>query len=79
MWGEENVPENTLSPKILGPLQKSVCLLCRGFVYRKNGALTPDGGENVPYEGGGPNPFLGGVSFVRFSSPLFFPPPQGVV
>ena len=25
--------------------------------------------------GGVQNPFLGGVSFVRFSTPLFFPPP----
>ena len=25
------------------------------------------------------NPFLGGVSFVRFFSPLFFPPPHGVL
>ena len=24
------------------------------------------------------NPFLGGVSFVRFSTPLLFPPPHGV-
>ena len=34
------------------------------------------GVENVPYEGGPKNPFLGGVSSVRFSSPpLFSTPP----
>ena len=57
VWGEENVPDNTLSRKILDPL------------YRKNRALTPEGGGKRTVRGGVQNPFLGGVSFVRFSTP----------
>ena len=78
VWGEENVPENALSRKFLGPSKKKASgLLCRGFLYRKNRAcaLTPEGGGQRTVRGGVQNPFLGGMSFVRFSSPLFFPPP----
>ena len=77
--GEENVPENALSRKCLDPSKRASGLLCRGFLYRKNRALTPEGGGKRTVRGGGPNPLLGGVSFVRFSSPLFFPPPHGVL
>ena len=76
VWGEENVPENALSRKILDPSKKSFsCLLFRGFLYRKNRALTPQGSGKRTVREGVQNPFLGGVSFVRFSTPLFFPPP----
>ena len=44
---------------------------------RKNRALTPEGGGKRTVRGGVQNPLLGGVSFVRFSTPLFFPPPHG--
>ena len=84
--GEENVPENALSRKFLDPSKRASVLHCRGFLYRKTRALTPEGVENVPYKGGFQSPFLGGVSFVRFSSPLFFstpplflPPPHRIL
>ena len=74
MGGGKRTRDRAL-PKNAGPLQKKRAsgLLSRGFVYRRNRATRPEGVETVPvpYEGG-PNPFLGGVSFVRFSSPLFF-------
>ena len=75
VWGEENVPENALSRKFLDPSKRASGLLCRGFLYRKSRALTPEGGGKRTVRGGVQNPFLGGVSFVRFSTPLFFPPP----
>ena len=46
VWGEENVPENALSRKFLDPSKRASGLLCRGFLYRKNRALTPEGGGN---------------------------------
>ena len=67
VWGEENVPENALSRKVLDPSKRASGLLCRGSLYRKNR-------EHWHLRGGSKNPFLGGVSFVRFSTPLFFPP-----
>ena len=54
--GEENVPENAPSRKFLDPSKRVSALLCRGFLYRKNRALTPEGVENVPYEGGSKTP-----------------------
>ena len=78
--GGGNVPENALSRKFLDPSKRASGLLCRGFLYRKNRALTPEGGGKRTVGGGVQNPFLGGVSFVRFSTPLLFPPPRhGIV
>ena len=74
--GEENVPENPLSRKLLDPSKRASGLLSRGFLYRKNRALTLEGGGKRTVRGGVQNPFLGGVSFLRFSTPLFFPPPH---
>ena len=79
VWGEENIPENALSRKFLDPPKRASGLLCRGFLYKKNRALTPGGGWKMYCTRGVRNPFLGGVSFVRFSTPLFFPPPHGVL
>ena len=79
VWGEENVPENALSRKFLDPSKRAFGLLFRGFLYRKNRALTPEGGGKRTVRGGVQNPFLGGVPFVRFSTPLLFPPPHGVL
>ena len=79
VWREENVPENALSRKFLDPSKKASGLLCRGFLYRKNRATTPEGGGKRTIRGGVQNLFLGGVSLVMFSSPLFFPPPHGVL
>ena len=78
VWGGGgNVPENALSRKFLDPSKRASGLLCRGFLYRKNRALTPEGGGKRTVGGGVQNPFLGGVSFVRFSNPPPFstPPP----
>ena len=70
------VPENALSREFLDPSKRASRLLCRGFLYRKNRALTLRGVENVPYEGGSKTRFSGrGVSFVRFSTPLLFGTP----
>ena len=44
------------------------------FVQEKQSNETRGGGKRT-VRGGVPNPFLGGVSFVRVSSPLCFPPP----
>ena len=50
-------------------------LLSRGILYRENRATTPEGGGKRTVRGGVQNPFFAGVSFVRFSSPLFSHPP----
>ena len=39
VWGEENLPENALLRKFLDPSTRASVLLCRGCLYRKNGAL----------------------------------------
>ena len=57
-WGEENVPENALSRKFLDPSK-------RASVYRKNRALTPEGGSL----------FGRGVIREVFHPPLFSTPP----
>ena len=68
-------PENVWTP----PKELLVCSVV-DFCTGKTQHWHLRGVENVPYEGGGvQNPLLGGVSFVRFSSPLFFPPPHGVL
>ena len=78
VWGEENVPENALSRKILDPSKRASGLLCRGFLYRKNRALTPEGGGKRTARGG-PKPRFGrGVIREVFHPPLF-PPPHGVL
>ena len=40
IWGEENVPKNESSRKILDPSKRASGLLCRGFFYRNNSAMT---------------------------------------
>ena len=72
VWGEENVPENAL----LDPSKRASGLLCRGFLYRKNRALTPEGGGKRT-GGGGPKPLFGrGVICEVFHPPLFSTPPR---
>ena len=75
VWGGENVPENALSRKFLDPSKTASGPLCRGLFVQENRVLTPEGGGKRTVRGGVQNPFLGGVSFVRFSTPLLFPPP----
>ena len=70
-----NVPENALSRKFLDHSKRASGLLCRGFLNRKNRALTPEGGGKRTVGGGVQKPFLAGVSFVRFSTPLLFSTP----
>ena len=55
--GEENVPDNALSRKIFDPSKRASGLLCRGFLYRKNRALTPEGGGKRTVRGGSKTPF----------------------
>ena len=53
-------------------------LLCRGFLYRKNRALTLEGGGKRTIRGAVQNPFLGGdPGVIRevFLPPLFCTPP----
>ena len=73
--GEENVPDQ----KDVGPLQKSFWYAESWILVLENRATTPEGGGKRTRERGIQNPFLGGVSFVRFSTPLFFHPPHGVL
>ena len=65
--GEENdAPSRS---KFFGPLQKEPWK----SVQKKKSNNNLSGAENVPDGGGVQNPFLGGVSFMRFSSPPLFP------
>ena len=75
MGGGKRTRERAL-PKIFGPLQKSFCsALPWIFVQEKQSTDTRAGWKTYRTRGV-QNPFLEGVSFVRFSSPLFFPPPM---
>ena len=76
VWGEENVPENALCRKFWNPSKRASGLLCRGFLYRKNRALTPEGGGKRTVTRGVQNPFFGrGVIREVFHPPLFSTPP----
>ena len=75
-YGGRKTYQRTRSPNNFWTPSRGFGLLCRGFLYRKNRALTPEGGwKTYGTRGGSKTPFLGGVSFVRFSYPLFFHPP----
>ena len=76
VWGEENVPENALSRRFLDPSKRASGLFCRGFLYRKNRAVTPEGGGKTYRTRGGPKPLFGrGVIREVFHPPLFSTPP----
>ena len=66
MGGRKRTRELAL-PIIFGPKEWI-------FVQEKK-ALTPEGCGKRTVGGGLQNPFLGGVSLVRVSTPLFFPAP----
>ena len=51
VWGEENVPENAPSRKILDPSKRASGLLSRGCLG-KNRATTPEGGGKGTVRGG---------------------------
>ena len=61
VWGRKTCQSTRPPENILDPSKRASALLSRGFTVR----------------GGSKTPFFGGVSFVRFSSPLFFHPPHG--
>ena len=67
MGGGKRTRERAL-PKTMDPSKRASCLLRRG---------TPEGGGKRTVRGAVQNPFLGGVSFVRFPPPppLFSTPP----
>ena len=76
-YGGWKTYQRTRSPEnFWTPPKRAAGLLCRGFLYRKNRALTREGGvENVPYEGG-PKPLFGrGVIREVFHPPPFSTPP----
>ena len=78
MGGGKSTRERAL-PKFLDPSKRASGLLCRGFLYRKNRALTLEGGgvQNVPYRGGVPKPLFGkGVIREVFHPLFFFHPPH---
>ena len=58
--GEQNVPENALSRKFFDPSKRASGLLRRAFLYRKNRALTPEGGGKRTVQGGSKTPFWEG-------------------
>ena len=62
-------PEN-----ISDPSKRASGVLSLGFLHRKNRPRTPEGGGQRTRRRGVQNVVLGGVSFVRFSSPLFSTP-----
>ena len=75
VWGEENVPENMLSRKFLDPSKRASGLRCRGFLHRKNRALTAEGGGKRTVRGGSKTPFWEGCHSWGFPPPSFFHPP----
>ena len=77
MGGGKRTEQRTLQ-KISGPLEMSVWSGQFAFPQGQQEQRHQTGVENVPNEGG-PNSLFGGVSFVRFSSPLLSPHPHGVV
>ena len=58
--GGRKTYHRTRSRIFLDPSKRASGLLCRGFLYRKNRALIPEGVENAPYEGGSKTPFWEG-------------------
>ena len=63
-----------LSQKLLDPSKRAFGLLCRGFLYRNNRALTPEGWKTY-HTRGGPKPLYGrGVIREVFLPPLFSTP-----
>ena len=72
MAGGKRTRERAL-PKTFGPLQRSFwSALSWIFVQEKQSTDTWGGWKTYNMRGGFQNPFLGGVSFVRFTTPLFF-------
>ena len=76
MGGGKRTRERAL-PKSFGPLQRASVLLCRGVMFRKNRALTPEGGGKRTVRGGrSKTPSGRGVIREVFLPPSFFHPPM---
>ena len=56
-------------PKTLDPSKRASGLFCRGFLYRKNRALTPEGGGKRTVRG--PKPLFGRGVIREVFHPLF--------
>ena len=78
MGGGKRTRERAL-PKIFGPLQKSFWSALSWIFVQEKQSIDTWGGWKTYRMKGGPKPFFGRVSFVRFSTPLLFPPPHGVL
>ena len=75
MWGGKTY-RGTRSPEKFWTPPKELLVCSVADFCRKNRATTPEGGGKRTVRGGVQNPLLGGVSFMRFSFPLFFHPPM---
>ena len=75
--GEENVPDNApIQKHFRTPLNLKELLVCSILDFCTGKAENDTcAGWKTYHTKGCPKPFLGGVSFVRFSTPLFFPTP----
>ena len=69
--GGGNVPENALSRICLDPSKRASALLCRGLLYRKNRALTLEGGGKRTIRGRVQNRFWEGIIREVFHPPHF--------
>ena len=74
VWGRKTYQRTRPPDKFWTPPKELLVCSVVDFCTWKNRALTPEGGGKRTARGV-QNPFLGGVSFVRFSNPLLFPPP----
>ena len=75
--GEENVPKRAPSRKLLDPSRRAAGLLSHGFFVQEKQINDTRGWGKCRVQGGSQAPLcMGGVSFVRFSFPLFFPLPR---
>ena len=71
--GGRKTYQRTRSPEnFLDASKRASGLLCRGFLYRKNRALTPEGGWKTYRTRGGPKPPFGKGVFREVFHPLLF-------
>ena len=74
-YGGRKTYQTTLSTRIFRPLQKSFWGAQSWISVQENRATTPEGGGKCTRRRRVQNPFLGGLLFVRFFSPLISPMP----
>ena len=78
-YGGRKTYQRTPSPENFWTLQKSFWSALSWIFVQEKQSTDTWGGWKTYRRRGVQNPFLGGVSYVRFSTPLFFPPPYGVL